>query len=119
MISSSSTTSTQDWAKNSSANFASVISCILGTADTSASSDLSETIALLRAVINPRKALRLPDVKLITGDGRSTIYARGNRKCGNFDATWPRPFYVNKSPRWWEHEIQAWLEARDHESRKL
>jgi len=116
MICSSSATSTQDWAKNSSTNFASVISCILGSP---ASSDLSETIALLRAVIHPRKALRLPDVKLITGDGRSTIYARGNRKCGNFDATWPRPFYVNKSPRWWEHEIQIWLDARDLESRKL
>lgn len=65
-----------------------------------------------------KKALRLPNVRELTGDGRSQIYARMNPKYAAYDASWPRPFFVNKSPRWWEHEIQAWLDARDLESRK-
>jgi Predicted transcriptional regulator len=60
----------------------------------------------------PKKALRLPDVKELTGDSRSQIYARMSQKCAAYDRTWPLPFYIGKSPRWWRHEVVAWLEAR-------
>ena len=59
-----------------------------------------------------RKALRLPNVKEMTGDSRSQIYARMNPKYAAHDETWPLPFYVGKSPRWWLHEVEAWLEAQ-------
>lgn len=59
-----------------------------------------------------RKALRLPDVKDLTGESRSQIYARMNPKYAAYDATWPVPFYIGKSPRWWLHDVEAWLEAQ-------
>ena len=59
-----------------------------------------------------RKAVRLSCVKDMTGESRSQIYARMNTKCAAYDPTWPLPFYIGKSPRWWHHEIDAWLEAR-------
>jgi predicted DNA-binding transcriptional regulator AlpA len=59
-----------------------------------------------------RKAIRLSCVKEMTGESRSQIYARMNPKCSAHDETWPLPFYVGKSPRWWVHEIEAWLEAQ-------
>lgn len=59
-----------------------------------------------------RRALRLPDVKELTGESRSQIYARMNPKYAAYDATWPVPFYIGKSPRWWLHDVEAWLEAQ-------
>jgi predicted DNA-binding transcriptional regulator AlpA len=59
-----------------------------------------------------RKAIRLPGVKELTGESRSQIYARMNPKYAAHDETWPRPFYIGKSPRWWLHEVEAWLEAQ-------
>ncbi|MBD8898573.1 AlpA family phage regulatory protein [Rhodanobacter sp. DHG33] len=59
-----------------------------------------------------RKAIRLPDVKEITGESRSQIYARMNSKYAAYDETWPLPFYIGKSPRWWLHEIEAWLDGQ-------
>jgi prophage regulatory protein len=59
-----------------------------------------------------RKALRLPDVKELTGESRSQIYARMNPKYAAYDETWPRPFYIGKSPRWWLHKVEEWLEAQ-------
>lgn len=59
-----------------------------------------------------RKAIRLPDVKEMTGESRSQIYARMNPKYSAHDETWPLPFYVGRSPRWWLHEVEAWLEAQ-------
>jgi predicted DNA-binding transcriptional regulator AlpA len=59
-----------------------------------------------------RKALRLPHVTEMTGDSRSQIYARMNAKYAAHDETWPLPFYVGRSPRWWLHEVEAWLEAQ-------
>ena len=59
-----------------------------------------------------RKAIRLPGVKEMTGDSRSQIYARMNSRYAAYDETWPRPFYIGKSPRWWLHEVEAWLEAQ-------
>ncbi len=59
-----------------------------------------------------RRALRLPHVTEMTGDSRSQIYARMNAKYTAHDETWPLPFYVGKSPRWWLHEVEAWLEAQ-------
>lgn len=57
-----------------------------------------------------RKAIRLPDVKELTGDSRSQIYARLNPKSPAYSEIYPRPFYVGRSPRWWQHEVIAWLE---------
>ncbi|WP_426701656.1 helix-turn-helix transcriptional regulator [Rhodanobacter sp. Col0626] len=59
-----------------------------------------------------KKAIRLPDVQELTGEGRSQIYARMNPKYAAYDETWPVPFYIGKSPRWWEHDVAAWLEAK-------
>lgn len=59
-----------------------------------------------------KKAVRLPDVKELTGESRSQIYARMNPKYAAYDETWPAPFYIGKSLRWWEHDITAWLEAQ-------
>ena len=64
-----------------------------------------------------RKALRLPNVKEMTGDSRSQIYARLNPKCSAHDPAFPRPFYVGQSPRWWQHEVIAWLEGQATASR--
>lgn len=58
-----------------------------------------------------KKAIRLPDVKELTGESRSQIYARMNPKYAAYDKTWPKPFYIGKSLRWWEHDITAWLEV--------
>lgn len=59
-----------------------------------------------------KKAIRLPDVKGLTGESRSQIYARMNPRYAAYDKTWPIPFYIGKSPRWWLHEVEAWLEAQ-------
>jgi prophage regulatory protein len=59
-----------------------------------------------------KKAIRLPDVTELTGESRSQIYARMNPKYAAYDEAWPVPFYIGKSPRWWEHDITAWLEAQ-------
>lgn len=70
--------------------------------------DLLSEVASQKA---SKKAIRLPDVKELTGDSRSQIYARMNPKYAAYDKTWPKPFYIGKSVRWWEHDITAWLEA--------
>lgn len=59
-----------------------------------------------------RKAIRLPGVKEMTGESRSQIYARMNSKYAAYDETWPLPFYIGKSPRWWLHEVEAWVDAQ-------
>lgn len=60
----------------------------------------------------PARALRAKEVYATTGDGRSHFYARMNSKSPCYDPTFPRPFYVGISPRWWQHEILAWLQAQ-------
>lgn len=59
-----------------------------------------------------KRAIRLPGMKELTGDSRSQVYARMNRKCSAYDPSFPLPFYVGKSPRWWEHDVIAWLERQ-------
>jgi prophage regulatory protein len=59
-----------------------------------------------------KRAIRLPDVTELTGESRSQIYARMNPKYPAYDETWPVPFYIGKSPRFWLHEIETWLEAQ-------
>lgn len=71
-----------------------------------------EAIELLSATLRRRRALRLPGVKDLTGDSRSQVYARMNPKCSAYDPSFPLPFYVGKSPRWWEHDVIAWLERQ-------
>jgi len=63
-----------------------------------------------------KQAIRLPDVKELTGESRSQIYARMNPKYPAYDPTWPLPFYIGKSPRWWRHEAEAWLDAQANSS---
>jgi len=68
-----------------------------------------------------RVAIRVRQVLAITGDSRSSYYARQNPHCGTFDPSYPRPFRLDASPRaprlHWRHEIVAWLEARAELSR--
>lgn len=59
-----------------------------------------------------KRAIRLPGMKELTGDSRSQVYARMNPKCNAYDPLFPLPFYVGKSPRWWEHDVIAWLERQ-------
>lgn len=73
---------------------------------------LVEVLAEIAKRHAERRALRLPKVTEMTGDSRSQIYARLNPKCAAHDPSFPRPFYVGKSPRWWQHEVETWLEAQ-------
>lgn len=53
------------------------------------------------------RILRLPEVKQITGLGRSTIYARVNT--GDF----PKPFNISaRSVGWSSSSIQQWIASR-------
>lgn len=58
-----------------------------------------------------RRSARAKDVMEITRLKRSTFYAMQNPKSSTHDPSFPRPFYIGKSPRWWLHEIEAWLES--------
>jgi prophage regulatory protein len=59
-----------------------------------------------------RRALRITDVRHKIGLSHATIY--GMVKAGRF----PPPFRLGpNSSAWWEHEVDAWLEARAAESR--
>lgn len=71
-----------------------------------------ELIALVNGALRPRRALRVADMPGLTGDSRSQLYARINPKYRAYDASFPKPFYVGQSPRFWEHEVIAWLESR-------
>jgi len=73
---------------------------------------LAELLTELSHVKASKKALRLPGVKDLTGESRSQIYARMNPKYGAHDPTFPQPFYIGKSPRWWLREVESWLEAQ-------
>jgi prophage regulatory protein len=68
---------------------------------------MSDTRPPAQLIAAPRRALRLPAVCHKTGLSRSTIYAL--EKAGNL----PKRFRLGpNSSAWWEHEIDAWLEAR-------
>jgi prophage regulatory protein len=59
-----------------------------------------------------RRALRITGVRHKIGLSHATIY--GMVKAGRF----PPPFRLGpNSSAWWEHEVDAWLEARAAESR--
>jgi len=64
------------------------------------------------APLIPHRAIRVKEVMHITGDKRSHFYARLNAKSPAHDPTFPRPFYVGRSPRWWHHSIVEWLDAK-------
>ena len=53
--------------------------------------DLLSEVARQKA---SKKAIRLPDVKELTGESRSQIYALLNPKYAAYDKTWPKPFYI-------------------------
>ena len=59
-----------------------------------------------------KRALRAAAVRAKVGLSNSTIYLRV--KAGDF----PKPFRLGpNASAWWEHEVDAWLEARAAESR--
>lgn len=68
-------------------------------------------ISFLEAKLHPRPALRVSNLKMLAGDSRSQTYARMKPGTTAYDPTIPCPIYVGKSPRWWEHQVIAWLEA--------
>jgi prophage regulatory protein len=84
---------------------------VTNQSDSALSLNQRELVALLNNAQRPRRALRVSDLPDLTGDSRSQIYARLNTKCSAFDPSFPRPFYVGRSPRWWEHDVIAWLES--------
>ncbi len=59
-----------------------------------------------------RRSARAKDVMEVACIKRSKFYAIQNRKSPTYDPSFPRPFYIGKSPRWWQDEVQAWLESR-------
>jgi len=76
------------------------------------SQKLAELLTELTHIKASKKALRLPDVKDLTGESRSQIYARMNPRYAAHDPTFPLPFYIGKSPRWWLREVESWLEVQ-------
>jgi len=62
--------------------------------------------------LDAHRALRAKEAWVITGDKRSHFYARLNVKSPSHDPTFPRPFYLNRSPRFWQHELIQWLKAK-------
>lgn len=57
----------------------------------------------------PDRLLRLPDLKPITGMGRTLTY--GEIKRGRF----PKPVKLGRLSAWPESEVLAWIEARKAE----
>lgn len=55
------------------------------------------------------RLLRLPEVKRVTGLGRSTIYDAANRM------GFPKPVKLGRTSAWPESEVRAWIEARKAE----
>lgn len=85
--------------------------------------DLPSAIRSTFPVAEPRVAIRVPQVLAITGDSRSSYYARQNPHSDTFDPSYPRPFRLDPSPRaprlHWLHEIESWLETRAALSRSV
>lgn len=59
-----------------------------------------------------RRSLRAKEVMEIARLKRSMFYAMLNSKSPAHDPSLPQPFYIGKSPRWWLHEVEAWLDAQ-------
>ena len=53
--------------------------------------------------------MRLPDLKPLTGMGRTMTY--GEIKEGRF----PKPIKIGRISAWSENEVRAWVEARKAE----
>lgn len=66
--------------------------------------------------------IRRKQVEARTGLSRSTIYAklrRNPKRPSDYDPTFPKPIAVGaKAVGWIEAEIDAWLTAQIHKSRK-
>lgn len=57
----------------------------------------------------PDRLLRLPDLKLITGMGRTRTYDEIKRD------RFPKPVKLGRGSAWPESEVRAWVEARKAE----
>lgn len=63
--------------------------------------------------ISTKGTVRLPELKLLTGLGRSTIYARLDPKNRGYDCEFPRPIALGGRARGWHlAEVEAWLASR-------
>ena len=61
-----------------------------------------------------KRALRMPALRAKVGLSPATIYTRVAA------GTFPRPFRLGPgATAWWEHEVDAWLDARAAESREV
>lgn len=70
--------------------------------------------------VNPRcRLLRLPEVLLLTGYKRSSIYGKTDPNSRQFDPTFPRRVQLSRFGRgavgWFESEVMAWLESRGND----
>lgn len=69
------------------------------------------------------RILRRKQVEARTGLSRSTIYSKlkhNPKRPGDYDPTFPTPVSVGaKAVGWIESELDAWLTAQVHKSRKV
>ncbi|WP_083845682.1 helix-turn-helix transcriptional regulator [Thiocystis violascens] len=65
--------------------------------------------------------MRLPTLKLFTGLGRSSIWARLNPQAPQYDPSFPKPIRLSASGRgavaWIRSEVVAWVKHRADLSR--
>ncbi len=75
----------------------------------------SESILYSPASLELARALRLPEVLHLTGDSKSSWYARLNPNSPTFDPDCPRPFRLHKASRgpvlWNAGAVLTWLRA--------
>lgn len=68
-----------------------------------------------------RRAIRLPEVLLVLGISKSTLYDRMNPKSCRYDSAVPRPFKLGNSERspsvWWHHDVVAYLKSHADQQR--
>ncbi|MBU7436183.1 MULTISPECIES: helix-turn-helix transcriptional regulator [Paraburkholderia] len=66
-----------------------------------------------------KKILRMKQLVLMVGLGKSTVYDYLNPKSPRHDPTFPKPVKLGASAVGWiDHEVTAWLESRIAASRQ-
>ncbi|ALE55200.1 hypothetical protein AC233_11335 [Burkholderia sp. HB1] len=67
-----------------------------------------------------KKVLRMKQLVLMVGLGKSTVYDYLNPKSPRYDPTFPKSVKLGASAVGWiDHEVTAWLESRIAASRQL
>lgn len=63
--------------------------------------------------MNTQRAIRVLELKKVSGLSRSTIYNKINPKSKHYDSNFPKPFKLGeRSIAWIEAEVQAWIESK-------